>query len=161
MKIRKIILISFTTTLLAACSSGDNVKEKNIALIDNYIEAVENLDYQSMEALLDENYLGLGPSYGDSIGKTEAVENWKFLAEHLYKGITYNRQRSVAVSVPDGENKGDWVSTWAELSIYYKDLPDTVTIWANTIYQLEGNKIIKSFTFYNEADALRQLGYQF
>jgi len=161
MKTSKIILISFAAALLAACSSRNSVQEKNIALIDRYIEAVEQLDYQSMEDLLDDNYLGLGPSYGDSIHKTEAVENWKWLVEHLYKGITYNRKRSVAVSIPDGENKADWVSTWAELSIRYKDIPDTVTIWANTIYQIEGNRIVKSFTFYNEADALRQLGYEF
>ena len=161
MKISKLIFLSIAVAALTACSSQNTLQEKNVALIDQYIQAVENLDYQSMEDLLADNYLGLGPSYGDSIRKTEAIENWKFLVEHLYKGITYNRKRSVAVSIPDGENKGDWVSTWAELSIRYKDIPDTVTIWANNIYLVEGNKIVKSFTFYNEADALRQLGYQF
>lgn len=158
---RNFIIVIFAATTLAACSNGKKIQEQNIALIDRYIESVENLDYRSMESILDENYLGLGPSFGDSIRKTEAVENWKYLVENLYKGIKYNRKRSVAVSIPDGENRGEWVSTWAELSISYKNIPDTVTIWANTIYQIEGNKIVKSFTFYNEADAMRQLGYLF
>ena len=47
------------------------------------------------------------------------------------------------------------------IKITYKDDRGAVTIWANTIYQIENEKIVKSFTFYNEADALRQLGYVF
>jgi hypothetical protein len=35
-----------------------------------------------------------------------------------------------------------------------------VNIWANTNYLIENGKIIRSITFYNEADALRQLGYK-
>jgi predicted ester cyclase len=34
----------------------------------------------------------------------------------------------------------------------------SVTIWANTIYQIKNNKIIKSYSFYNEADVYEQLG---
>ncbi len=65
------------------------------------------------------------------------------------------------VSFKDGPNKGDWVSNWVELEITYKHEGDKVVIWANTIYLIEGDKIIKSYTFYNEADALEQLGYVF
>jgi hypothetical protein len=65
------------------------------------------------------------------------------------------------VSFEDGPNKGDWVSNWAELEITYKHEDDKVVIWANTIYLIVGDKIIKSYTFYNEADALEQLGYVF
>jgi hypothetical protein len=36
----------------------------------------------------------------------------------------------------------------------------TVMLWANTDYLVENGKIVKSLTFYNEADALRQLGYK-
>jgi len=98
MNIRIVNIFLVAATLLAACSSGTTTERKNIALIDQYIQAVENLDYQTMEVLLDEDYLCLGPSYGDSIRKTEAVENWKWLVDNLYNGITYNRKRSMAVS---------------------------------------------------------------
>jgi hypothetical protein len=146
---------------MVACSSGNKNADRNIAIIEQYIESVENLDYQTMELLLDDQYLGMGPSYGDSINKEAAVANWKYLVENLYESIHYSRSRNVAVTISSGDNQGDWVSNWGELTIRYKNTEDSVTIWANSIYQIEDGKIVKSFTFYNEADALRQLGYYF
>jgi hypothetical protein len=34
------------------------------------------------------------------------------------------------------------------------------TIWANTNYLVKNGKIVRSLTFYNEADVLRQIGYK-
>ena len=158
---KKLTYFLFFMPFVISCTSGSKNAEKNIQLIEGYIQSVENLDYQTMESLLDDNYLGLGPSYGDSINKEAAVENWKYLVDNLYESIKYNRSRNAAVSVYDGENQGDWVSNWAELTIHYKNTEDSVTIWENSIYQLKDGKILKSYTFYNEADALRQLGYTF
>ncbi len=81
--------------------------------------------------------------------------------EHLYENIDYDRSRSIAVTVPDGPEKGEWVSTWAELTITYKEDQNRVRLWTNSIYQIENGKIVKSYTFYNEADAMEQLGYVF
>jgi hypothetical protein len=53
------------------------------------------------------------------------------------------------------------VSNLAELSIVYQKDNKEVTLWANTLYQIENRKIVKSYTIYNEADALNQLGYIF
>ncbi len=114
-----------------------------------------------MESLLAENYEGFGPSVNDNIDKKGAIKNWKENVENLYESIHYSKSRVIAVNVPDGENKGEWVSNWAELKIVYKKDKKEVTIWANTVYQVENNKIIKSYTFYNEADVLEQLGYVF
>ena len=80
--------------------------------------------------------------------------------ENLYESIHYNKSRIISVNVPDGENKGEWVSNWAELTIVYK-LGEEVVILANTVYQIENDQIVKSYTFYNEADAYRQLGFVF
>ena len=101
---RELIYALLLLTLITACSPGDRKADQNIALIEGYIESVENLDYKSMEALLDDNYLGLGPSYGDSTNKVFAVENWKYLVENLYESITYNRSRNVAVTITSGDN---------------------------------------------------------
>jgi len=144
-----------------SCSSiGDN-SEKNIALVEKYIAGVENMDYDIMESILADDYRGLGPSIGDSIGKAQTIENWKLNVETLYEKIEYQRSRNTAVTVTTGDNQGEWVSNWAELYIEYKNDRGAVTIWANTIYQIENMQIVKSYTFYNEADALRQLGYVF
>jgi hypothetical protein len=152
-----IILVGFVITGLAACTSP-KVHTENIELVQKYVKAVEDMDFDVMDNYLDENYLGMGPSYGDSIGKTQAIENWKVNVETLYEKIHYNRSRFASVNIPDGDNKGDWVANWAELTINYKD-GGSVTIWANSIYLIENGKIIRTITFYNEADALRQLGY--
>jgi ketosteroid isomerase-like protein len=135
--------------------------QKNVELIDRYVNAVEDLDYKAMEELLADDYLGLGPSYGDSIRKPEAIANLKANVENLYQSIDYDRHRNMAVTVPDGPEQGEWVSNWAELTIVYKEDQKKVKLWTNTIYKIREGKIVKSMTFYNEADALEQLGYVF
>jgi ketosteroid isomerase-like protein len=159
MKNKVIILILLA--VLMSCYSCCYQSEKNIAVIEDYIKAVENMDFNTMESYLADSYMGLGPSFEDSIGKAQALMNWKHNMENLYEDIKYQRSRNIAVSISSGDNQGEWVSNWAELDISYKDGSGSVTIWANTVYQIENDKIVKSYTFYNEADALRQLGYIF
>ena len=146
---------------MVSCTNQSTTSEKNVALIAKYVKAVENNDTSIMESLLADNYIGLGPSVNDSIGKKAAIENWRFNIENLYESISYSKSRNISVNVPDGENKGEWVSNWAELKIVYKRDQKEVIIWANTVYEIKNNKIIKSYTFYNEADVLEQLGYVF
>jgi hypothetical protein len=144
---------------LVACSSPDKKEKENIALVEDYIEAVENLDYQAMSNFLADGYVGRGPNYGDSVTKDSAVENWKYVSEFIYDEIDYRKSFNVAMSIPSGENRGDWVSNWAELHIRYLNGTE-VTLWANSVYRIEEGKIVRSLTFYNEMDALRQLGFQ-
>jgi len=144
--------------IVFACGSKNH--DANIAVVQQYVAAVENLDYTAMEDLLAENYEGYGPSVGDTIGKIAAVENWKKNVEDLYKKIEYTRSQFAGVTITEGPNQGDWVANWAELKIGYKD-GSNVTTWANSNYLVENGKIVKSFTFYNEADLLEQLGYVF
>ena len=157
----KTALILLVVPLAMGCSMVGGNADKNIELIEKYVQAVENLDYEAMDNYLDDNYIGMGPSYGDSIRKEQAIENWKDNVENLYEKIKYNRSRNVAVTITTGDNQGAWVSNWGELNIIYKEGKGEVTIWANTIYKIENDKIAQSITFYNEADALRQLGYVF
>ena len=158
---KKLLYLTLLLPLMMSCSSINDNSEKNLALVEKYVAGVENLDFEIMESILADDYLGLGPSIGDSIGKAQAVENWKLNVETLYEKIEYQRSRNTAVTVTTGDNQGEWVSNWAELYIEYKNDEGSVTIWANTIYKIENDQIVKSFTFYNEADALRQLGYVF
>jgi len=158
---RKLLIVLALVPLLFSCSTKKDNSAQNIALIEKYVQSVEDLDYQVMEALLDDSYYGYGPSFGDSIGKEHAIANWQYNVEYLYESIKYIRSRNTAVSVGDGDNKGEWVSNWGELHIVYKEDKKKVVIWANTIYRIENSKIVKSYTFYNEGDVLQQLGYSF
>lgn len=160
-KMRKLAYALLVLPIIASCDCKNNNSATNIALVEKYVQSVEDLDYKTMESLLDDKYYGYGPSYGDSIGKSQAVENWKANVENLYESIQYNKSRNAAVTITTGDNQGEWVSNWGELHIVYKDGMGEVTLWANTTYQIENGKIAKSYTFYNEADALSQLGYVF
>ena len=97
-----------------------------------------------MESILDDNYMGFGPSFNDSINKELAVYNWKSNIENLYESITYNESRNLAQFVEKGKNSGEWVSNWAELSIVYKKDKKKVSLMTNTIYKIENGKIVKS-----------------
>jgi hypothetical protein len=155
---KNLFLILMVSTVFG-CNSSDH--SENISIVEKYVKSVENLDYTNMESLLADNYRGYGPSAEDSIGKTAALENWKNNVENLYQKIEYTRSQFAGVTIKDGPEKGDWIANWAELTIDYKDDKGAVKIWANSNYMVENGKIVKSITFYNEADVLRQRGYVF
>jgi len=157
---KNLIILAAMVFGLFACTPNNAKKQaENVELVKSYVAAVENLDFESMGNYLDVNYIGIGPSFGDSIGKMEAVENWKWCVENLYEKIHYNRSRFAPVTIPDGDNKGEWVGTWAEMNITFKDSLGSVTVWSNSNYLIENGKIKRSITFYNEADVLRQMGF--
>lgn len=137
-----------------------NASRENLALVEKYLEAVANKDYNTMGSLLAENYLGLGPSVGDTTHKQLALENWKWNSENLYQSITYELSESLPATVEEGPAAGEWVSNWAYVTIRYKDGRGPVNLWVNAVYKIENGKIARSRTFYNEADVLAQLGYR-
>jgi len=158
---KHLILPFLLVLFLSACSDSDKQATANLAIVEEYVKAVETKDYSTMELLLAEHYIGYGPSHSDSTDRTAALASWKDNIETLYESISYERSRMAAFSITDGPNKGEWVANWAELKIQYKDSSGPVIIWANTNYKIEQGKIVRSYTFYNEADALKQLGYEF
>ena len=154
-----IILVAMVAGLFACTSNTAKMKADNVEVVKNYVKAVENLDFDAMTNSLDENYMGLGPSYGDTIYKAQAVANWKSNVEGLYEKIYYSRSQFAPVTIAEGDAKGEWVANWGELKIEYKS-GEKITLWANTNYLVKNGKIIRSLMIYNEADALRQQGYQ-
>ena len=134
---------------------------KTLLCVDGYVNAVQQLNHDLMDEFLSDDYMGYGPSVMDSINKADAVVQWRSNVDMIYEKIEYKQSRSIAVTVPDGKNSGEWVSNWANLLITFKGNGEQVTIMANTIYKIEEDKISRSYTFYNEADALEQLGYIF
>lgn len=159
---KKYLIIALIALFNMACNEQDSTKQDQIAVVEKYIKAVESLDYAAMADLLAEDYMGNGPSYGDTIYKAQAVEFWKYNAENLYDSIKYKRSvfapSTVTADFP--ENSGDWIINWAELHIAYKNDIRDITVWAVTGYQVRNGKIAKTLTVYDEADIMRQLGYQ-
>jgi ketosteroid isomerase-like protein len=154
-----ILIVTISLSLFSCSSSSENKEKENLAIAKKYMEAVETKNAAAMDSLLAENYIGYGPSVGDSTNKQDAISTWKYNAENLYESIDYTRHKELAVTVKEGEAMGDWVLNWAYLTIKYKDGRGPVNVWVNAVYKIDGGKIIQSRTFYNEADVLRQLGY--
>ena len=160
MNILKYLILIALIVVIGACDSM-NKHMDNEALVARYVEAVETQDFEMMEAILSDDYIGYGPSAGDSISKIGALEKWEMFSNELYENIEYTRAEYAGIRIREGENKGYWVATWAELNIKYHGERGAASIWANTNYKVENGKIVKSYTFYNEADVLRQLGWVF
>lgn len=158
-----IILVLAGSTLFSCTSSNEGKKKENLALVKKYLEAVETNNPAVMDSVLADDYMGYGPSVGDSTNKRDAIANWKYNAENLYESIKYDRFQNIAVTLGEGEEAeaGDWVSNWALVTIKYKDGRGPVHAWVNVAYKIKDGKIAHSRTFYNEADVLRQLGYEF
>jgi ketosteroid isomerase-like protein len=157
---KQLLLIATISIGLFSCTSPALKKEEqNLALAQKYMKAVETKNAAAMDSLLADNYIGYGPSVGDSVNKKDAIDNWKYNAENLYESFEYTRHKNIAVTVKEGEAIGDWVLTWAYLTLKYKDGRGPVNVWVNAVYKIDEGKIIQSRTFYNEADVLRQLGY--
>ncbi|HEU4861323.1 MAG TPA: nuclear transport factor 2 family protein [Chitinophagaceae bacterium] len=157
------IFLTVISISLFSCTSTstDKNKTENLAIAKKYMEAVETNNAAIMDSLLADNYMGYGPSVGDSTNKAGAIKNWKYNAENLYESIEYTRHQELAVTVKEGDEDalGAWVSNWAYLTIKYKDGRGPVNVWVNAVYKIENGKIVRSRTFYNEADVMRQLGY--
>jgi len=157
---KQLIVLAIIGIFLAACTSSAEKKEReNLAIAQKYMKAVETKNISVIDSLLADNYMGYGPSIGDSINKEGAVLNTKFLMDNLYESFEFTRHKEVAVTVKEGEAMGDWVLNWAYLTIKNKDGRGPVNLWVNIVYRIENGKIVHSRTFYNEADAMRQLGY--
>jgi limonene-1,2-epoxide hydrolase len=152
-----------TTSVAEKTPPPNKQSDEAIALVDKYFKAIENMDTAAMSSVMADNYRGYGPSIGDSAGKSEALENWKYNFDHYYAFIKYERYQNIAATIPQNNDAdpGEWVSNWANCSIRYKDGKGPIHLWVNSVYKIENGKIVKSRVFYNEADWLRQLGYRF
>jgi limonene-1,2-epoxide hydrolase len=157
---KQLIVLALISLSLFACTSSADKKEKaNLAIAQKYMQAVETKNVALMDSLLADNYIGYGPSVSDSTDKEGALLSWESNIENLYESIKYTNHTELAVTVKEGRAKGDWVLNWAYLTIKYKDGRGPVNLWVNSVYLIENGKIVKSRTFYNEADVLRQLNF--
>jgi len=157
-----LIVIVFAALILSSCSTSNKSNDaSNLEIVEQYHEALKNFDYETMKTFLADYYVMFGPSLGDSMNREDALLNWKYNIEHIYEKLEYKgSQNFVVTSYASGEAK-EWVSSWGRLFIKYKDHGNEAEILSNTIYQIENGKIVKSYIFYNEADALRQAGYNY
>jgi ketosteroid isomerase-like protein len=158
-KLKVLATLAGTLCMLVGCSQPDN-SQANVALVEQYLQAVDNNDYELMASLLADDYLGLGPSIDDSTNKEQALANWKWNSENLYEEVDFERTQTFATTIEEGQYAGEWAYNWAYANIKYKDGSGPVELMLNAVYKIEDGKIARTRTFYNEADVWEQLGYR-
>jgi hypothetical protein len=152
-----------TISAVDKTASLPKTSDENLMVVNKFFTAIANQDTAAMSSVMADDYKGYGPSIGDSsAGKHEYLSNWKYNFDHFFASIKYERSQNIASTI--GENNaaepGEWVSNWSYGSIKYRDGKGPIHIWVNSVFKIDQGKIVKCRVFYNEADWLRQLGYQ-
>jgi len=156
-----LLAIFLIALFFVACKPNDNQELENIALVEKYQKALKNHDVETMKEVLADNYVGYGPSAGDSTNKADAILNWDYNMQNLFEILEFKRIENIAITNSKGKTKGNWVSSWGKLYVKFRQHGNEATIWSNTIHKIEEGKIVKTIVFHNEADALRQAGYKY
>jgi hypothetical protein len=104
---RDIFLLFVMLYAVSACQQPADNSAANIAIVEKYLAAVDDNDYETMESLLADDYLGLGPSIDDSTNKELAMASWKYNNENVYESVDYDRTHTFATTVHDGPNAGE------------------------------------------------------
>ena len=157
---RVTILLFAILCIAFACQQPADNNAASIAIVEKYLAAVDNNDYETMESLLADDYLGLGPSIDDSTNKELALASWKYNSENVYEEVEYDRTQTFATTIAEGPHAGDWAFNWARVTLKYQDGGGIVELAMNAVYKIEDGKITRTRTFYNEAEVWEQLGYR-
>src|SRR6187431_2664955 len=102
---KELLSILVVAVGLVSCATSDNrAREKeSLDIAKRYVTAIESNNTAAMDSLLADNYMGYGPSVGDSTNKTDAITNWKYNADNLYESVKYTRHQTIAITVNEGE----------------------------------------------------------
>ena len=155
------IVIMLSMIAMASCSTGTTESGINTDILSvgtKFMDAWHDKDTAKLSRLLADDFVGLGPSTGDSMNKGEALAKWKSIMDNL-DAIDVSQNFNAAAKVAEGPNAGDYVTSWARGNIKYKNGKD-VHITLNYVFRVKDGKIDRSISFVNEADTMRQLGYQ-
>jgi len=123
------------------------------------MNAWHDKDTAALSRLLADDFKGMGPATGDSMNKEEALTKWKSIMDN-FESVEVLQNFNAAARVSEGDNAGDYVTSWAKTNIKYKD-GKSVKLTLNYVFRVKDGKIDRSISFVNEADTMRQLGYQF
>lgn len=154
-------LVLLTSLVLNGCNQQKTNDHENIQLIVGFEDAFRNQDYEKMQSMFTDDYMSYGPSLADSMRKEDVMLNWKYNMENLYDKVDFHDVKHIALTDLNNGVARDWVSSWGKLTIKYQNRTNEAEIWSNTLYLIEDGKIKKSYIFYNEADALRQVGFHY
>jgi limonene-1,2-epoxide hydrolase len=157
------IIVAFWSCTVPESQNADVAElpsegEEQIQLVDNYIDALLNKDFSTMESLLSEDYMGIGPAINDSSDRAQTLESWKTNWDSLYTSIDFDRKHKLFTKSADDL---DWVCEWAVITLNYIDGSESVTFWWNGVFRVTEGKIDVSILFFDTGDIMAQQGFEF
>lgn len=157
------IVVTFWSCTVPESKKADTAElpfqgEEQIQLVDNYIGALLNKDFSTMESLLSEDYIGIGPAINDSTDRAQTLELWKTNWDSLYTSIDFDRKHKLFTKSADDL---DWVCEWAVITLNYIDGRESVAFWWNGVFRITEGKIDVSIVFFDSGDIMAQQGFGF
>ncbi|MCY1719973.1 nuclear transport factor 2 family protein [Prolixibacteraceae bacterium Z1-6] len=159
-KLNYILIILFCVVIIS-CTNQNQSNHENLEIVETFQKAFEDHDINAIKSVLADDYVGYGPSLSDSINKDDALLIWEHNLDFMYEKVAMNVEETVGVSNVEAKDGGQWISSWGTLTLKFQQKGDETKIWANQIFLVKDGKIKKTIIFYNEADALRQAGYNY
>jgi hypothetical protein len=154
------ILVTFILVLASCNTGGPQINTENLPVVENYIRAIQDKNIDRLGLLLADDFKGFGPSVNDSTDKAGSIAKWKGMFDAA-NSIEFINPVSAAGRVDNGPYPGDYITCWSTVKITLKDNRGPLQLPFNSILRIENGKINVARTLMNEADTLRQLGYQF
>lgn len=143
------------------CQAQSTQQEQHVQLAHSLTEAIVNADFEAMDEVLHEDFMGYGPFISDTLGKKDFISAWKTIWDQQMHSLEFERAATLPHTVKEGPLAGDWVFDWLETQAHYQEKPDkTVKFRVQLTSRIIDGKIRASVMYYNVADIQKQLGYK-
>lgn len=132
--------------------------DRDVNMVTDFMQAfLVDKDFDKARQYFKPDAIDYGPGYGDSANVDQMIQ----MQQKLDSTVTdWNIQYFVkfSVSVKEGDQQGDWVLLWGNVSSTNKS-GKTITVPFNSVFKIEDEKIAMEVDYYDNMSIVKQLGY--
>ncbi|MCW5518155.1 nuclear transport factor 2 family protein [Muriicola sp. Z0-33] len=160
---KRMCYVGFLLSLMACSTSdpsGQSTKDSSRkTIVESYFEAAFAQDYSTLEDLLSEDFLFLGPKISDTLDKQALIKSWK--STHQRNDTLLMRKPKVYdVSAQEGLSRdSSLVLHYYDARFHNSDLNLWVEFPVHVKFILFKDKIHQAQIIINQSDIQSQLGY--
>lgn len=121
------------------------------------VAAYERGDWEKLRSNLSEDAVIYGLGNFDSLNVDETISYWTKGREKAFPTLD-EAGTWLAVSIPEGPGKGNWVYHWGVNTLTY-DNGETITFPYHVAIKIEDNKVAETHFYYDNMKIIRHLGY--
>lgn len=134
--------------------------EANVAVVSNYVNAMQNEDVNTMVAQLadDAKIYGLTGGPTNVMNPSQLSEYYKASFETTKHSIDPNTSYA-PIKVTGGINEGEWVMVWTTDTITSKKTGQEIAIPAQVTCLVKDGKITMIAHYYDQLNVMTSMGY--